>query len=566
MKLNRLCAVTAFVVAILAAGLSASAQLKGIFTMPPDRAGMRQAIDFNPSPTIVEVVICAFDWQAQLRSGTVTNCMTFNGIVPGPKIVANVGDKVIVHFFNFLGETSSIHWHGVEIPAVMDGSHISEVGVRPYGGYRKYEFTALRAQTAWYHPHFNTSHQLEHGMHGMIVLKDPAEEQRLGLPTSEASFVFDDVLLLPDDQHAPMFPTDPAKKAERQLNGRIGNVLLMNGSDARTIQVKQGVPERWQIVNAASARFLRLSIPGHDIYRIGGDAGLVGSAVKNAPINLVSWPLWPTQRVSNPDLTRGVILSPGERAEIVWTPLGNPSTSVNVEWHDHARGLHTVAKQGNVLVLTHNHNEGTRLPIKIMQVDVQAGIANPTPWVPPATLRPVTPINYTNAAMIPVMFGHGLPTASGDVTFFAAMKNGSPLPFAKVTPADAPTVRPNDIRIFNVVNMTGADHPFHVHGFFFQPIDTQYVDMDNPQNNRTVPYPMVENKDVVIIPKRPGLVRGRSRTVMRLAVKFDDTGRQGQIFASNKVPTGTTSGGWLFHCHVLEHSARGMMSFLQVVP
>ena len=51
---------------------------------------------------------------------------------------------------------------------------------------------------------------------------------------------------------------------------------------------------------------------------------------------------------------------------------------------------------------------------------------------------------------------------------------------------------------------------------------------------------------------------------MRLVTKFDDTGRKGQAAAFGKVPGTNTSGGWVFHCHILEHSARGMMSFLQV--
>jgi len=67
-----------------------------------------------------------------------------------------------------------------------------------------------------------------------------------------------------------------------------------------------------------------------------------------------------------------------------------------------------------------------------------------------------------------------------------------------------------------------------------------------------------------MLPLRPGAFR-RSRTITRLAVKFDDTGREGQIDAFGKIPGFGTSGGWLFHCHLLEHSALGMSSFLQVI-
>jgi FtsP/CotA-like multicopper oxidase with cupredoxin domain len=87
--------------------------------------------------------------------------------------------------------------------------------------------------------------------------------------------------------------------------------------------------------------------------------------------------------------------------------------------------------------------------------------------------------------------------------------------------------------------------------------------MDRPENNRTVVAPYRENKDTILIPARPGAAM-RSRTVSRLAVSFDDSGREGLIDAGGKEPTADQSGGWLMHCHLLEHSDSGMMSFVQV--
>ena len=63
---------------------------------------------------------------------------------------------------------------------------------------------------------------------------------------------------------------------------------------------------------------------------------------------------------------------------------------------------------------------------------------------------------------------------------------------------------------------------------------------------------------------RPGFIRGRSFSITRLAVNFRDTGREQQIDAFGKMPEGDQSGGWLAHCHILEHSASGMMTFFQV--
>lgn len=150
------------------------------------------------------------------------------------------------------------------------------------------------------------------------------------------------------------------------------------------------------------------------------------------------------------------------------------------------------------------------------------------------------------------------------MTYVVTNTGNVPLPFPILTAADAPVARVGETRIIVVNNLTGGDHNFHLHGFVMQPIETQYIDLDNPANNETVPAPYLENKDTVYVPRRRG-AKGRSRNIVRLAVKIDDTGREGRITASGKTPTATTSGGWAFHCHIDEHAARGMLAFLQVV-
>jgi FtsP/CotA-like multicopper oxidase with cupredoxin domain len=113
--------------------------------------------------------------------------------------------------------------------------------------------------------------------------------------------------------------------------------------------------------------------------------------------------------------------------------------------------------------------------------------------------------------------------------------------------------------------MTGGIHNFHPHGFSVQLIETVYVvDPDNPESesNITVTAPYLEWKDTVAMPARPG-AKG-TRTVQRFAMKIDDTGREGQVAASGKVPSETESGGWLLHCLINEHSRNGMGTFFEV--
>src|SRR4029453_12656596 len=79
------------------------------------------ADDINPDPNVVEVNLEARTAQFSLVPGGPTTMWTYNGMVPGPLIRAQVGNRVIVHFTNSLPEETTIHWHGLRVTAAMDG-------------------------------------------------------------------------------------------------------------------------------------------------------------------------------------------------------------------------------------------------------------------------------------------------------------------------------------------------------------------------------------------------------------------------------------------------------------
>ena len=543
------------------------------------------AADLNPDPDVVEVVLVAREDFVDFGTGKSTKVWTYNGGIPGPTIRGKLGDTLIVHFYNQLPEETTIHWHGMEVPANMDGSHIAQLPV-PAGGYFRYEFKLLDASLFWYHPHIRTNVQVEKGLYGALLVEDLDENRDLGLPETEHILVLDDILLDPDGRVAQPFPADPLENAATQLNGREGNVLLVNGMADMTAKIRRGIPHRLRIVNTSNARFMRLSIPGHTLYRIGGDGGLIESALAIEPVGLVpdgghdghmngvvtaSADMHDEKMtmISDPDLSRGILLTPGERADVVFTPHGKGP--LPLEWHDVARGRHsTFYNDDGSIGIGHAHDDGKRPPEVLMTFKLIANDSRDD-YLPPDPLRAIETIDISGAGILKSMFGHGMPDASGDVTFFVQMKpDGSggmqPLPFDKVTPDDAYTVTIGENGVWEVHNMTGGMHNFHTHGFSFQLIETQYIDMDNPDNNYKEAAPYREIKDTIQLPARPG-AGGRSRTIVRLAASFDDSGREGEgeLVASGKVPTADTSGGWLFHCHLLEHSTRGMMSFFQTV-
>ena len=529
----------------------------------PDLVKPLTAIDLNPDPDVIEIELVAREDAISFGSGNMTEVYAYNGSIPGPTIEGKVGDTLIVHFTNLLPEATTIHWHGLELPANMDGSNIAQHPI-PAGGTYRYEFKFLRASTFWYHPHIRTNRQVELGLYGMMVVRDPDEDRRLGLPERAHQLVLDDVLLDENGQITGPFPADPLENAVTQVNGRMGNTLLVNGEANTVGMVERGVPQRMRLVNTANSRFMRISIAGHRMFRIGGDGGLLEAPIEIQPIGLVPDPDDPAKLISDPDPAKGLLLTPGERADVMFTPSGDGP--IAVEWHDIARGrqraFHT---SDGTLDLAPDEADGKSPPQTLLMLEL-TGEGGGDEYVPEAELRNIEPIDATGAEPIPVTFGHTPPDANGDSTFFVFVNREIRVafPFELITPEIAPMVTVGDTRIWEVRNQTANDHNFHSHGFTFQLIETLFIDEDTASNNFVIPAAYLEDKDTILLPRRPG-APSRSVTITRLAATFHDTGREGEVEAFGKEPGDETSGGWVFHCHILEHADRGMMSFLQVM-
>ena len=98
---------------------------------------------------------------------------TIDGSLPGPLLRWREGDTVTLRVANTLRETTSIHWHGLILPANMDGvPGVSFDGI-PAGGAYDYRFTVKQSGTYWYHSH--SGFQEQRGVAGPIVIapRDP---------------------------------------------------------------------------------------------------------------------------------------------------------------------------------------------------------------------------------------------------------------------------------------------------------------------------------------------------------------------------------------------------------
>jgi FtsP/CotA-like multicopper oxidase with cupredoxin domain len=235
--------------------------------------------DKNPDPNVVEVSLEAAPTTLSYEDGKTTKVIAFNGSIPGPLLRAKVGDEVIVHFKNNQESPTTIHWHGLRIPDVMDGSPRIQDPVPP-GGEFEYRFRVPDAGTFWYHPHIRANDQIEAGLYGAIIIDGPNEPAY----DLDRFLVLDDILL--DDDGAVKLQS--FSSGPNAMHGRIGDLLLTNGKPAKdaTAVAKQGQVERWRLVNSANARTFRLAIEGARFRVIGTDGGLLSEPYTTERLDL----------------------------------------------------------------------------------------------------------------------------------------------------------------------------------------------------------------------------------------------------------------------------------------
>ena len=107
-------------------------------------------------------------------TGSPRSALTVNGSLPAPTLRWREGDTVTLRVANRFTEDTSLHWHGVLLPANMDGvPGLSFNGIRPGESYA-YRFTVRQGGTYWYHSHSTFQEQL--GLYGALIIDPRAPE------------------------------------------------------------------------------------------------------------------------------------------------------------------------------------------------------------------------------------------------------------------------------------------------------------------------------------------------------------------------------------------------------
>ncbi|NPC85737.1 multicopper oxidase domain-containing protein, partial [Pyxidicoccus fallax] len=217
-----------------------------------------------------------------------TRVLTYNGTLPGPLLLLEEGERVRIVLRNALPDATNLHLHGLPIPPAVDDPH----RVVAPGAETSYEFTVPEgsAGTYWYHPHLHGSvtRQLFEGLSGPLLVRGPLER------SGPLAAAWEHVLVLSD------LSIDNGRVADHTEmdwgRGKEGSLLLVNGQVRPTLTVRTGLV-RLRLINASTARYHQLALPGRALHVIGQDGAFL-----EAPVAMES-----------------LLLVPGERADVLVT-------------------------------------------------------------------------------------------------------------------------------------------------------------------------------------------------------------------------------------------------------
>jgi bilirubin oxidase len=315
--------------------------------------------------------------------------------------------------------------------------------------------------------------QVARGLYGGIIVRAPDDP----LPAT----LTERLLILSDNRFLPDGTLDLAERHSHQgnidfENGREGDVLFVNGAVMPTLEIRPGEVQRWRIINASAGRYYRLALSGHEVVQVGTEGGLF-----ERPVPLDE-----------------ILLAVAERVELL-VRGGEPGSTTRLQTLPYNRYI-PQTRPGS-------WNEERDL------LTLRTATGPPAaPVVIPATLRPIEALDTS------------LATATRVMVLSQGFINGQLMDMDRVDVSS----RLGATEIWQVENIVGMDHPFHLHGFQFQVLD-----------RNGVPEPFPAWKDTVNVPKK---------SVVRFIVRYANY-----------------PGKWMFHCHILDHEDHGMMGVLEVI-
>ena len=440
----------------------------------------------------------------------------YNGNYLGPTLLVMKGDSVVMNVTNTMPFATTTHWHGMHLPAVMDGGphQVIQQNDTWVATWR----IKNRASTYWYHPHPHpegfpidtlsaTGWQVYQGLSGMLIVKD-AETDTLGLP---AEYGVDDIPIILQDksftEDSTHFAPLPPQGGE-EANLRRGYTIMVNGVVTPTLN-SHAQMIRLRILNASNARTYRLGFSDDRSFSvIGSDGGILDTVSTVTRIDI----------------------SPAERYEIV------------VDFSDAQGGLIKLMAFNSEI---ESHIYPNELPGNIYWISVLLDDYDTSDFdimtfdIGPPTPNPVTSFNHglTDIVRIdPATADNINDPRSYVLAAPAGNGNGFTINGLLFDPDRIDDFIPlGALEVWDISNTANMAHPFHIHGNSFQVVS---------RTNGVRPIRDYEMgwKDVVMV---------HSQETVRVIKAFED-------YADPDSP-------YMSHCHILEHEDAGMMTHWVVV-
>ena len=436
----------------------------------------------------------------------------------GSLLRIKAGETLRINLTNKLEQPTNLHWHGLHAsPSIDDPFRMVAPGE---GVSVDYPIPKDASGLNWFHPHHHgvVAEQQFAGLAGAIAI-----ESELDAAFAEAE---EHVILLRD---YALEKGLPAKHTMMDwMNGKEGNLQGVNASVKPTLKPQKSLV-RLRIVNAANARYFRLKLEDHPLYLIGTDGGFL-----ERPVELTELLLAPgeradvivrleragTYRLQNLPYERGKMKMGGMMGGMMGDSgmggmsMGDPNNSgtgnsgMGGMDHSGTSGTGSMDHSG----MAGMNMGGDSQPVTLMVLNVAK---LPRPSELPSRL-----------ATIPVLEAGSVTRTITLTEKMMQMKfflNGKSFDERRVDISG----KLGALEVWELLNKSDMDHPFHLHSFPFQVIS---------RNGRPEAYRAW--KDVVNLKKDDRV---------RIAVPLSDF-------------TGKT----VYHCHVLEHEDRGMMGVLEV--
>lgn len=395
----------------------------------------------------------------QFYPGINTPTYGINGALLAPTLIVNKWDFDTINVTNNLtgnGNSTTIHWHGLHVPAVYDGGPHQVI---LQGTTWSPHFQILNsAGTFWYHPHGDnkTDLHVSKGIAGMIIVKD-STESALTLPRNYGVDDFPIIVQTKafDILHQIAIATD--EDTSVMVNGTVHPYL---DAPAQVIRLR--------LLNGSSMRTFNFGFTAnHPFKMIAGDGGLLDSAIT---------------------LTR-IMLSPGERAEILIDLQSDFGQTIflNSYSSEMANGIYGAATVTGMMggnIPFYNLNPLNGADFGILQLNVVAQTGSPVTSCP-TTLTSNTPwTGFTvsrNFSLNPDTMMSALGQVIGPFNI-----NGVHFDMSTINV----TTYLNNIEKWRVTNNTGIAHPFHIHDMHFYLLNV---------NGSAVPNYEQGKKDVVMV-------------------------------------------------------------------